>query len=123
MAELIYPQLSYEVIGLLYDVYNELGFGHKEKIYQKAFEQLLAKKNIRFSREAYFPIEFQGKLLSKYFFDFIIDNKIVLELKVAKDFYEQDINQLLSYLKYKKYRLGILVVFSKEELKYRRIVN
>ena len=123
MAELIYSKLSYRVIGLLYDVYNELQYGHKEKIYQKALSELLIQSQLNFERELYFPVDFKGKIISCYYFDFLIENKIVLEMKVANNFYQKDINQLLSYLKYKGYKLGILAIFTKEGLKYRRFVN
>ena len=55
--------------------------------------------------------------------DFLIENKIVLEIKVAQDFYQKDINQLLSYLKFKNFELGILAIFTKEGIKYKRILN
>jgi len=123
MAELIFSKLSYKIIGLLYDVYNKLQYGHKEKIYQKALIEELKQAKINFVRELYFPIYFKGKVISCYYFDFLIDSKIVLELKVANNFYQKDINQLLSYLKYKGYKLGILVIFTKDGLKYKRLVN
>lgn len=123
MAKLVYPELSYKIVGILFEVFNKLKYGHKEKIYQKALVEELEQEKIKFKRELYFPIDFKGKVISSYFFDFLIDNKIVLELKVANDFYRRDINQLLSYLKFRNYRLGILVLFTKDGLRYRRIVN
>lgn len=123
MADLLYPKLSYAIIGKLYDVYNELAFGHKEKVYQKAFAELLSEVKIPYKRELYFPILFKEKVMSKYYFDFLIDDKIVVELKVANDFYQKDVNQLLSYLKHRGYKLGILAIFAKDGLKYKRIAN
>jgi len=66
---------------------------------------------------------FKEKLVSKYYFDFLIEDKIVLEVKVSKDFYQNDINQILAYLKTNNYRLGILGIFTSEKLNYRRILN
>jgi len=123
MVKLLYPKLSYEIIGSLFEVYNQLKYGHKEKIYQNALEEMFTQKKISFQRELYFPINFNNKIIGRYYFDFLVDNKIVLELKIANDFYQKDINQLLSYLKYKGYRLGILVLFTKEGIRYRRILN
>lgn len=123
MSDLIYPQLSYQIVGALYEVYNHLYFGHKEKIYQKALAEEFKKRKLPFEKEMYFPIKYDGKLISKYYFDFVIDNKVVVELKVANDFYQKDINQLLAYLKHRGYKLGILAVFTKEGLKFKRIAN
>lgn len=123
MAELIYPNLSYNIVGALYEVYNQLQYGHREKVYQKALIQEFTSRSIKFKRELYYPILFKEKIISKYYYDFLIEDKIILELKVAEDFYQKDINQLLSYLKSKKYHLGILALFSKKGLKFRRILN
>lgn len=123
MAKLIYPILSYKIVGALYEVYNQLGYGHRERVYQKALEEELLQRKIPYKRELYFPIYFKNKLVSKYFLDFLIDEKIVLELKVSKDYYQSDISQILAYLKSKNYHLGILVIFTSSDLKYRRILN
>ena len=123
MAKLLYPKLSYQIVGVLFDVYNQLKFGHQEKIYQKAVELELKKKKISFKPQIYFPIEFNNQIISKYYFDFLIENKVILELKVAKDFFQRDINQILSYLKSKGFRLGILALFTKEGIKFKRILN
>ena len=123
MTKLIFPELSYRIIGVLYEVYNELGYGHREIVYQRAIEEVLKEKEISYKRELYFPIYFKDKLISKYFLDFLIEDKVVLELKVAKDFYQSDVNQILAYLKTKNYRLGILGIFTQDGLKYRRILN
>lgn len=123
MPKLIYPQLSYQVVSALFTVYNELKYGHKEKVYQKALVEEFTKREINFKRELYFPIRYNGKLISCYYYDFLVEDKIVVELKVAKDFYEKDINQLLAYLKFANYRLGILALFCKDGIKQKRIAN
>jgi len=123
MAELIYPKLSYEIIGTIFEVYNQLKYGHQERVYQRAFAEELSKKKIPFKRELYHPILYNEKKIGRYYLDFLIDDKIVVELKVANDFYQKDINQIISYLKAESHRLGILILFTKEGIKYRRILN
>lgn len=123
MPEVFYPKLSYEIVGALFEVYNNLNYGHREKIYQKAIAEELKRRKINFIKEVHFPIKYKDQNIARYFFDFLIENKIILELKVAEDFYQKDVNQILSYLKYQNYRLGILAIFSKEGLKFRRILN
>lgn len=121
--QLIYPELSYKIVGTLFAVYNELKYGHREKIYQKALAEQFKVKGIKFQKEQYYPVKFNDKIVSRYYVDFVIDGKIVLELKVAQDFYQKDINQLLSYLKFRQLELGMLAIFSKEGIKYKRILN
>ncbi len=123
MAELIYKELSYKIVGALFNVFNQLQYGHNERMYQQAFAQELLENQIPFRRELYCPILFNGKKIGRYYLDFLIDNKIVVELKVANDFYQKDINQIISYLQAKNLHLGILFLFKKEGVKYRRILN
>lgn len=122
-TKLIYPELSYQITGVLFEVYNQLKYGHREKIYQKAVAEVFKEKNIQYEKEVYYPVKIHDKIISRYYFDFLVDKKIVLELKVAEDFYQKDINQLLSYIKFQNYQLGILAIFSKEGIKYKRILN
>lgn len=121
--ELIYKDLSYKVVGVLFEVYNRLGFGCQEKIYQRALAEGLKKANIPFKRENYARIRFKGKIVGGYFHDFLIEGKLVLELKVGTGIYENNVNQLLAYLKDSGKRLGILVVFTQKGVVCRRVVN
>lgn len=123
MGELIYKELSYEIIGAMYEAYNGLGFGYREKVFQRAFAHELDIKHIKYLKELPLKIYYKGKLVGKYILDFLIDGKIIVEIKIAKDFYTKDIKQLLGYLKAKNLRLGILIIITKEGVKYRRIVN
>lgn len=123
MAELFYPDLSYKIVGILYEVYNKLGFGYQEKYYQRAVKLKLECSKIKFKKERMNRLEIEGKTIGRYFVDFVIDDKVVLELKIANDFYKKDINQVLGYLKATGLHLGILTIFTKDGLQYKRIVN
>lgn len=123
MTQLVYKELSYKIVGALYENYNNLGYGHRERTYQKALEEEFNNQRITFKKELYFPIYFKNKLVSKYFFDFLVEDKIILELKVSNDLYQNDISQILAYLKTRNYHLGILAVFTNNGVKTKRIVN
>jgi GxxExxY protein len=123
MGYLIYPELSFKIIGIIFKVYNELGYGYREKNYQKALEIAFKKEGLTYSKEAFVNIKYEGESVGKYFIDFIIDNKIILELKVGAIFHQNDIKQLLSYLESRRMKLGILALFSPSGVKYKRIVN
>ncbi|PIR89725.1 GxxExxY protein [bacterium (Candidatus Gribaldobacteria) CG07_land_8_20_14_0_80_33_18] len=121
--DLIYPELSYTLIGVLFDVYNHLGPGHKEKYYQKAVAIALKDINLLFKEQLYSPVIFNDNNIGRYYLDFLIEDKIVLEIKSGEKFLKQNITQIYSYLKIKKLKLGILANFTKEGLKFRRILN
>lgn len=120
---LIYKEEVYQLGGLLFDVYKELRFGFQEKYYTRAFEQLLIKNEIKYDKEVCFPIYFKNKLIGRYFFDFLIDDKIIMEFKVAEDYKKSHIQQILAYLNVKRLKLGLLVIITRDGIKFRRVVN
>lgn len=79
--DLIYPESSYKIIGCAFEVYNELGHGYAEKIYQKAFAIAFNKQNIRFKEQVYFPVEFLNEIITKGYSNFVVEEKIIVELK------------------------------------------
>lgn len=111
-------------MGVLFEVFKELGPGHKEKYYENAIAEGLKSLQIPFKEQLYVPLSFKGKVVGKYFLDFLIDEKIVLEIKKG-DMYssKQHIEQVLSYLKVNGLKLGIIAQFANDGVKYRRIVN
>jgi len=121
--DLIYPELSYTIIGILFEVYNNLGPGYKEKYYQKAIAQTLKETGLFFKEQIYSPIVFKTNNIGSGYLDFLIEGKIILEIKSGEKFLRQNINQIYSYLKIKNLKLGILANFTKEGLKFRRILN
>ena len=121
--DLVYPELCYQIIGILFAVWTEIGFGYKEKIYQSAIEHAFTQSSIKFHRELPVKIQFKGKEVGIYYFDFLVDKKVVLEIKVRNFFSKKDINQLYSYLKAMKLKLGIIAHFTRTGVKFKRIVN
>lgn len=121
--EIIYPELSYTLLGCLFDIYNTLGYGHREKYYQNAFKQTLISKKITFKEQVFCPLKFQGKTVGKNFFDFLIDNKIIIELKTDKYFRKKHLEQVYDYLRTSNLKLGIIANFTKDGVKSYRVVN
>ena len=120
---LIFPKESYDLIGCAYAVFNKLKFGHQERIYQKAYATELKELGYQFQKEVFVPIEYSGEHIGKYFLDFLINNEIVIELKVANEFHPIHVKQVLTYLKSTNKKLGILILFTSTGIKYKRIVN
>jgi len=121
--DLLYPDLSYEIIGCAYEVFNELGSGHSEKYYQRALSVLFKQKPLPFLEQVYYPLKFKGKTIGKNFLDFVVDSKIVVELKKDNRFSKSHIDQVLNYLRTSNLKLAILINFGKEGVSFKRIIN
>ncbi|MEK7192103.1 MAG: GxxExxY protein [Patescibacteria group bacterium] len=121
--KIIFPELSYKIVGAAFDVFNELGWGLPEKDYQLALSKELQILQIKHVREVYLPVNYKGSNIGKYFADFLVDNKIILELKVVSRLGYTHARQLLTYLKSAGFKLGILLYFTKDGVKYRRVLN
>lgn len=121
--DLILPELSYHVVGVLFEVSNELGIGHLEKYYYRAIKNGLEKRKLRVKTQVYLPVEFQNSKLGNYFLDFLIEDKIVLELKIGEKFKKTDFEQIHAYLKATGTPLGILARIDKDgKVIYHRVL-
>ncbi|MEX0877582.1 MAG: GxxExxY protein [Candidatus Spechtbacterales bacterium] len=116
----LYENLTYKVRGCVFKVYNELGFGHKEKIYQKALAIALDKEGIKYEREKTLPIKYQNEKVGVYKPDFVVENKVILELKSVPYLPKAHENQLVYYLQGTGYRLGLLINFGSSPLTIKR---
>lgn len=122
-GKVIYPELSYKVIGALFEVFNELGYSYREVYYQKAVAKVLRNLGIEFQEQVYMPLIFKGERIGRAVCDFLIGGKIILEIKHGDRFPTQDIKQLFTYLRANNLKLGILARFSSKGLKFRRVLN
>lgn len=123
MAVLIYPDLSYKIVGILFEIHNRLGGSFEEKYYQRAVEKLLKLNKLTFNKELRANISFEGDRIGEYFLDFLVENKIILELKTVPKLLPIHFRQVRSYLKVKNLQLGILANFRGEKVIYKRILN
>ncbi|MCX6810493.1 MAG: GxxExxY protein [Candidatus Berkelbacteria bacterium] len=118
-----HADLTEKIIGCAYSIFHDLGYGYPEKIYQNSFVFELQKQNLDFEREKFSKITYKEQVVGKYFLDFLVDNKVAIELKVRKEMYESDWLQLLSYLKSENIKVGLLIVFSPKGVLIKRLVN
>ncbi|MDD4992437.1 MAG: GxxExxY protein [Paludibacter sp.] len=124
MADILYKDESYKIIGSCMKVHAELGAGFLESVYQEALEKQFIKDNVPYKREQKLRIQFDSELLDKYFkSDFVCYDKIIMELKSTPMIYKKDEEQLVNYLKATNIKLGILVCFGSKSLTYKRIVH
>ena len=123
MNNLIHKDEAYFIIGLCMEVHNALGKGFSEAVYSEALEIELRENGVPYSRETRFDIIYKDNLLSKkYIADFVIDNKIILEIKAIESISSSHIKQVLNYLAVSKLKLGIVVNFGEDSLTYKRVV-
>jgi len=121
--DLIYSELSYTIVGLLFETYNALGYGYKEIYYQRAIANNLKNCKLSFKEQVPAEIKFKGGIIGKIFLDFLIENSIILEIKKSDRFAKQEIDQVHGYLKATGRKLGILAHFTKDGIKFKRILN
>jgi len=124
MSEIIYKGEAFDIIGICMEVHNNLGGGFLEIVYKDALELEFQNAGINYEREKEYNVNYKGKTLKhKFYADFVIDEKIILEVKaISKDFSEKHIAQSINYLKVSKNKLALLVNFGETRLKYKRIV-
>lgn len=122
-TNVLYPELSYTLAGILFEVHNKLGTRYQEKHYQRAIEIKLKQLNIPYQREVRTEVEFEGEKLGAIAVDFVVDGKIALEVKAVPHLLPKDTSQTIRYLKALKVRLGLLANFHTGRLELRRIIN
>ncbi len=120
--ELVYPELSYEITGFLLEVHNELGRYCNEKQYSDHLENKLRKNKIRYEREKVLPASFEGEK-NRNRVDFLVEDKLVIELKCKRMNERNDYYQVKRYLVALDKRLGLIVNFRDKYLRPRRVLN
>jgi GxxExxY protein len=123
MSSIIYKEECYQIIGKCMEVHNSLGHGFLEIVYKDALELVFDQEGILFEREKSYNVYFKGYVLDhKFFADFIVLDKIVLEVKCVKALTDEHIAQTINYLKVSGHTLGLLVNFGRGKLEYKRVV-
>ena len=121
--EIVYPELSYAIVGILFEVHNQLGRSKSERQYGDLIEKLLNGSHIHYEREKVLPESFEGEQRGRNKIDFLIDDKIVLEIKAKRMIVRDDYFQTMRYLQALNKRLAILVNFRQRYLSPRRLLQ
>ena len=123
MTDIIYKEESFRIIGLCMEVHNNLGKGFLEIVYKDALEYEFRKNDIQFDREKEYVVNYKDIILPhKFFADFVVFDKIILEVKGMLGIAEEHIAQTLNYLKVSGLKLGLIVNFGELSLQYKRVV-
>ena len=119
---LLYQELTNRILKACYTVHNELGCGFFEKVYQEALEVQLSEMDIPFEREKHLPITYHGKVLEcDYIADFVVDNKVIIELKAVTEMSPIFEAQTINYLRATGIKVGLLINFGIRQLQIKRL--
>ncbi|RME90009.1 MAG: GxxExxY protein [Anaerolineae bacterium] len=122
-ADLLYPDLSYQIMQVMFEVHNQLGPGFPEGIYERAAVLEFKARRIPIEEQKTIQVMYKGQVVGTYRIDLIVDGKIILELKAVSALNDLFKQQVLAYLKATGLRLGILVNFGASRVEAVRIVN
>ena len=106
-----YSELTEQIIGVFYDVYNELGFGFLEKVYEEAMAVALKERGINFQQQVPIPVWFNGQVIGYYDADIVVNGVVLLELKACKGLDPSHEAQLIHYLRSTEIEVGLLLNF------------
>ena len=120
--ELLHRDITEKIIGAAFEVYRELGYGFLEKVYQKAMVYELTLKGVKCEEEPVTPAMYKGVKLLDYFGDLLVADKVMVELKAHKSYHSDDEAQLLNELKASSLKVGPLINFGRDGVKFKRMV-
>ena len=117
-----HKEITERIIGAAFEVYNELGYGFLERVYQRALQVELRKMGLRAEVEPPIDVRYKGVIVGEYRGDLLVEGVVMVELKVAKDYSAADEPQLLNVLKASRIDVGLLVNFGRTKVEFKRLV-
>jgi len=121
--DLKHNELTRAVIGAAMEVHSNLGPGFLESVYEAALAIELNLRNVLYERQKAIPVMYKGEKAKDFFCDFLIDGKVLVELKAIQIMTEIEEAQVLNYLKVTGLQVGLLINFGQRSLKYKRLVQ
>lgn len=123
MSKIIYKEESYKITGICMEVHNNLGAGFLEIVYKDALEFEFKKADIPYEREKQYEVNYKGIILPhKFYADFVVMDKIILEVKAVQGIADEFVAQTINYLKVSGNRLALIANFGELKLNYKRII-
>ena len=119
---LLHGEITKNIIGAAFEVYNELGYGFLEKVYQRAMQVELIKRGHKAELETLIQVYYKNVCVGDYKSDIWVDNRIIVELKVAPKYNPKDEAQILHLLKATRVKVGLLINFGKEKVEFDRFI-
>ncbi|MBZ0264476.1 GxxExxY protein [bacterium] len=116
-------ELTKAIIGCCYEVMNELGVGFLEKVYENALIVVLEEKGLAVQQQVPLKVKFRGKVVGHYQADIVVNQKVLLELKVCEGLTDEHRAQALNYLKATGYQVALLINFRHKRVELKRLYN
>ena len=113
MEEYLHKELTSKIINAFYKVYNSLGYGFLEKVYENAMRVELIKIAMNVQQQKNIKVYYESEMVGDYFADLLIEGLVIVELKAAENICEEHEAQLLNYLKATDIEVGLLLNFGK----------
>ncbi len=123
MAEIIFKELSFAIVGAAMEAHKMLGAAFLEAVYQRALAHEFTLRKIPFEEQKLLPVHYKGQFVGEYRADFVVDGKIIVEIKATSAITGEHESQALNYLAATGYRLAIIINFGAESLQHKRIVK
>jgi GxxExxY protein len=122
IGKLVHEELTKEIIGAAFEVHKTLGYGFLERVYQKALQTELISSGLRVEIEHPIKVVYKGIIVGDYFADLLVEESVVVELKIAPSYNRQDEPQLLNELKATGIKVGLLINFGRTKVEFKRLV-
>ncbi len=110
-GSLLHSELTDKIIAAFYTVYNELGYGFLEKVYENAMAEEMKASGIAFKQQAPVKVHYRNAVVGEYYADFLVEDKVIAELKCAESVAIEHEHQLINYLKATGLEVGLLLNF------------
>jgi len=118
---MLHEKLTERIIKAFYEVYNTLGYGFLEKVYENSLRIELISLGMKAVQQAPIKVKFKQYLVGEYFADLLIENTIIVEIKAVESLKKEHTNQLINYLKSTDKEVGLLLNFGKKPQIVRKI--
>jgi GxxExxY protein len=118
-----HSEITHKIIGAAMKVHSALGNGFQEVIYQRALAIEMNKQGLSFQRELEMPIFYDGEEIGTRRVDFLVEDKVLVELKALTKLEDVHLAQAINYLEAYRLEVGLLLNFGAKSLEYRRVVN
>lgn len=118
-----YSELTGKIIKCAMEVHNHLGNGFQEVVYQRSLEIEMTEKGLSFSREHDMPIHYKGRPVGKRRVDFLVQEKIAVEIKAVIELQDVHLAQAINYLEAYNLEVGLLINFGSNSLQFKRLTN
>jgi len=122
VVELLHKEITGLIIGAAMEVHSVLGNGFLEAVYEEALAHEMTLRAIPFERQRPLPVSYKGKELKEYICDFLVEEKVIVEIKAIKRLTELEEAQIINYLNASGVKVGLIFNFGEKSLKYKRVV-